>query len=78
MCEYSRIKVIDRLRLRADEIVESIGSVRIDEAVADPLGSFDTTERKLAQSTTDRGRLYTFPRFQQRSRKPLPLLHPQW
>ena len=39
---YSLVKVGDRLRFRANEVVQTIRGVRVDEAVSDPFAGLYT------------------------------------
>ena len=39
------VKLRDGVRLGADEVVEPVGGIRVDEAVADPLGCLDAARK---------------------------------
>lgn len=41
------VKVVERVRLVSDEVVEPVGRVGVDEAVADPLAGLDATRHEL-------------------------------
>jgi hypothetical protein len=71
--EDTLVEMVNDVRLVANEVAQSIGSIRVDEAVSDPLARlYPILIRTCPRSTEN---TLTSQRPLRRDRKPLPHLH---